>query len=137
MTIVVDSDGLIGLLNKDDIHNLESTRILTKLTQQEATLIYPATVIAESTTLLQTRLKKPMLAAQIIELLVTDRFIIEPVDKDTLKVATSFMKPDGSKHDTLFDAIVAACAKTLSADVIFSFDTWYRKLGLKLVEDVV
>lgn len=37
-----------------------------------------------------------------------------------------------SKQNTFFDAIVAATAKKLGAECIFSFDGWYPKLGLKL-----
>ncbi len=36
-----------------------------------------------------------------------------------------------------FDAVVAACAEKLEADVIFSFDDWYQKLGFKLAEELV
>ncbi|MDP3732992.1 MAG: hypothetical protein Q8Q91_00480 [Candidatus Daviesbacteria bacterium] len=39
-----------------------------------------------------------------------------------------------SKHNTFFDAIVAATAEKLNADGIFSFDSWYPKLGFKLVD---
>lgn len=37
-----------------------------------------------------------------------------------------------SKKNTPFDAIIASCTEHLGADIIFSFDSWYTKLGFKL-----
>ena len=42
-----------------------------------------------------------------------------------------------AKKNTLFDAVVAAIAKRLNADAIFSFDEWYRKIGLTLTDDLI
>ena len=136
MTIVVDSDGLIGLINKDDSHNSISVSILEKLIQKEAMLIYPATVIAEATAILQIRLERPELAAQILKLLLDGKLIIEAVDDMLLKEASLLLKLGMRKHNTLFDAIVASVAKKHKADAIFSFDKWYTKLGFKLAVDI-
>ncbi len=137
MTIIVDSDGLIGLLNKDDTHNSMAMRILEKLTEQEAKLIYPVTVITESSTVLQVRLGKPEMANHITQLLLNGKLIIETVDEELLKQAVKLLKPGGSKHNTLFDAVVAEVAKKHNADAIFSFDRWYKQLGYKLASDLI
>ncbi|MEK9179518.1 MAG: hypothetical protein AAB893_03555, partial [Patescibacteria group bacterium] len=49
----------------------------------------------------------------------------------------NFFGPQISKHNTLFDCIIAAVAKEYRADAIFSFDKFYRKLGFKLAEDIL
>lgn len=135
MIIVVDSDGLIGMLHDKDAHHKTATTILEHLRGKDITFLYPATVIAEATAILQVRLKKPDLAIQITELLTKGNLLIEPVDDALLKTAASFLKPGMRKHNTLFDAIVAATAEKVEADAIFSFDQWYEKLGFTLTED--
>jgi predicted nucleic acid-binding protein len=44
-----------------------------------------------------------------------------------LNAAAALFKPHGSKHNTIFDAIVAALAQKHHAQAIFSFDDWYEK----------
>ena len=136
MTIIVDSDGLIGSLNPADSHFSLSQTILSKLAQKGAKLIYPVTVIAESVTFFQGRLNKPELANQIIQLIKENLLNIESVGVKTLQLASSYMDFKGSKHNTLFDCIVAAVAKEYKADAIFSFDGYYKKKGFKLVSQL-
>jgi predicted nucleic acid-binding protein len=133
-TIIVDADGLIALFSKGDAHAKKAIALLQKLVQEEAKILYPATAIAEATTTLQRKLNKPHLAAQIAELIKENKFPIEPVNEDTLNTAVQYFKPvESSKHNTLFDALVAAIAKENNADAIFSFDAWYQKQGFTLV----
>lgn len=136
MTIIIDSDGLIGVINKDDAHHARSLILLEELIRQEAKLIYPVTVITEATAILQIRLSKQSLSHKIIELLTEEKLIIEAVDELILKEAATLLRPAVSKHNTLFDAVVATVAKKYTADAIFSFDKWYKKLGFKLVADL-
>ncbi len=137
MTIIVDSDGLIGSLNPSDSHHLLSQKILSKLIQKEAKLIYPATVIVESVTFLQGRLNNSGLAGEIIRLVDMNKLDIAPVDINLIQQANKFMDLSRSKHNTLFDAIVAAIAQKYNADAIFSFDNFYKKEGFKLVSEIV
>jgi predicted nucleic acid-binding protein len=137
-TVIVDADGLIALFNKDDAHAEKAIGLLEKLVREEAKILYPATAIVEATTTLQRKLDKSHLAAQIAELIKENKFPIEPVSEDTLNTAVQYFKPvESSKHNTLFDALVAAVAKKNNADGIFSFDEWYQKLGFKLVTSLI
>jgi len=52
-----------------------------------------------------------------------------------LKTAIGFYRPEGSKYNTFFDAIVAAVTKLTKADAIFSFDEWYKKQGFKITDE--
>lgn len=63
-------------------------------------------------------------------------FTVEYIDEEILKLATKYFEHANSKKNTFFDAIVAATAKRLEADAIFSFDNWYTKLGFKLASQV-
>lgn len=135
MIVIVDSDGLIGLLDKDDAHCLPAQAILLKLTKKDSKFIYPATVITESVTVLKLRLKKPELADRIVKLLLGGQLIIESVDESLLKVAVKLLEGKGG-HDTLFDGVVAAVAKKYQADAIFSFDQFYKSEGFKLASEL-
>jgi len=137
MTIIVDSDGLIGMLFKDDAHFLSAQVIIQKLSKRETIFIYPATVITESTTILKIRIKKPELADQIAKLLLSGQLVIEPVDEELLKKAVNLLAgKKGSEHNTLFDAVVAAVAEEHKADAIFSFDKFYKTKGFKLASEL-
>ncbi len=136
MIVIVDSDGLIGVSNAEDAHYLVSISILQKLKKLNARLIYPATIIVESTTVLQVRLNKSDTANQIIEFTKSGVFQIEPVSQATLVDAASFLDKGRSKHATIFDGIVAAIAQKHQADAIFSFDKFYKKKGFKLASEL-
>src|SRR5664279_1504894 len=136
-TIIVDADGLIALFNKDDAHAKKAVLLLQKLVEEEAKIVYPATAIVEATTTIQRKLNQPQIAAQIAELIKDNQFLIEAVDEEVLNKAVTYFKPvESSKHNTLFDAVVATVAKQTKADAIFSFDKWYTKQGFTLVSEL-
>ncbi|TSC88731.1 MAG: Uncharacterized protein G01um10145_757 [Microgenomates group bacterium Gr01-1014_5] len=136
MIIIVDSDGLIGTSQEDDAHYSNSILLLQKLTRAKARLIYPATVIAEATAILQIRLNRQETANKIFELVKTGAFTIEPINQEILTTAIRLLKTNRNKHATLFDAIVATVAQKYNADAIFSFDNFYKKKGFKLASEL-
>lgn len=137
MITVVDSDGLIGSISSADIHHQRALVTLEALANRESLLIYPVTTLAESITLLQGRLKSPELAAEIIDLINTSAIYIEPVDAHIVRQAAILIDLKRTKHNTLFDAIVAAIALKYKADAIFSFDGFYKKQGFKLASELI
>ena len=136
MIIVVDSDALIGSLYFQDQHFKTSKQIRVKLAKLNARLIYPVTVLVETVTFLQGRLNKRGLAAKVIDLITSQEINIEQVDGETLIKANTFMDLSGSKHNTFFDAVVAAIAQKYQADAIFSFDKFYKSKGFKLASEL-
>ena len=68
---------------------------------------------------------------------ISGGFEVEYVDAETMQQAAKLYNPQGSKQNTFFDAIVAATAKSLKADIIFSFDKWYEKQGFKLASSLL
>jgi predicted nucleic acid-binding protein len=78
----------------------------------------------------------PLSAAQVVRGIRAKDFIIEVVDQSVIDTASTLFDPQASKHNTFFDAIVAAVAQKLNATAVFSFDGWYEKIGLKLVANV-
>lgn len=131
-TVVVDTDALIALVNKDDVLALDAVKTLENLYASEVKLVYPATTIVEVITTFQRKLSNSGLAGDMVQMLRDGQFNIVPVDQNLLEQAETLFKPKGSKQNTMFDAVVAAVAKTTNADAIFSFDKWYEKVGLRL-----
>ena len=135
--IIVDSDTLIALVNVDDALAGDALRIAEHLRNIKATLLYPATTIAETATTFQRKLNRPDLASVIVASVQAHQFIIEPVDVDVLLEAARLFEPHGSKQNTIFDAVVAAVAIKLNTNFVFAFDKWYEKVGLKLVSSLI
>ncbi|HEY1835522.1 MAG TPA: type II toxin-antitoxin system VapC family toxin [Candidatus Saccharimonadales bacterium] len=136
-TVIVDSDALIALINRDDSLSTKAIKTLESLHTQEVRLLYPATTIVETTTALQRKLSNTSLTAEIARMIREGQFPVAPVDQEVLELAESIFKPTGSKQNTLFDAVVAAIAKRLNADAIFGFDSWYEKIGLTLASSTI
>lgn len=137
-TIVVDSDGLVALLYQRDAHAPAAEQILQALIEQQARLLYPATVLIETATLFQLRLQQPQIAGQLATLIGESNLEVTPVGPELLRDALILFRPqEGSKHHTLFDAVVAATAKAYQADAIFSFDGWYQAQGFTLAQAFV
>lgn len=83
----------------------------------------------------QRKFSFPKIAGVIKDLYAQGAFDVEYISEKEMKLAAEFFNPHGSRQNTFFDAIVAATAKKLNADAIFSFDDWYKKLGFKLATD--
>lgn len=138
-TVVVDTDSLIALFNKDDANNQKAEILFQTLYQKKVRLIYPATTLVETVDTLQRRLKKYKEAEEIARLIGHAQFAeesIETISGSILKDAVFYFEKRQSKGNTLADAVVAAVAKKYNATV-FSFDDWYRKLGFKLVPNIL
>lgn len=134
--VIGDADSLIALLLDYDANYERASSTLKKLNKGGARLIYPNTAVAEAITTLARRHSNPGLASYLSKQYKDNQFAIEYVDEKIMKLATEIFNPKGSKQNTFFDAIVAATAKTLNANAIFSFDNWYKELGFTLASDL-
>lgn len=135
LIVIGDSDGLIAILHQEDKNFQKAKKTIAKLVQNDAQVIFPLTTIVETVTTLKRKLNQPELAVKVIKQITSGILAIEDTDTKLLESALTFFDPKGSKQNTLFDAIVAATAKKLTTKIIFSFDSWYEKLGLRLASD--
>jgi predicted nucleic acid-binding protein len=133
--IVADADAIISFANVEDANHTKAKQIMRHLSHVQANLLYPTTAICEAVTVMRGRLAKPDEAANIIKKFQTGDFSIQDVTQDIFLEAATLYNPQASKKNTLFDAVIAAIAKRLNADAIFSFDEWYKKQGITLAED--
>lgn len=130
--VIADADALVALSLEDDPHYQKAVKISQALIKQSATIIYPVTVFPEAITFLKRALNQSQKAHAINKKLQDGVFNIEYIDANIFSLATKYFDQANSKKNTFFDAIVAATAKNLKTDLIFSFDDWYSKLGFKL-----
>jgi predicted nucleic acid-binding protein len=133
--VIVDSDALIALFNKDDANAQKAEKLFQMLYEEKARLIYPATTLVETIDTMQRKLKKHAEAAQIIKLIATAQFAIEsiePINGQCIKEAAHFFEAGKTKRTTLADAVVAAVAKRNNTKLIASFDEWYEDQGFIL-----
>lgn len=139
-TLIVDTDALIALFNKDDSNFSKAKVLFESFYEQKTRLIYPSTALVETIDTIQRRLKKYEVAKQLAQLILSSDLTVEsvePINGNYLKAAVKYFEAEGSNRKTLADAVVVAVAKKLNADGIFSFDEWYQKLGYKLAAELV
>lgn len=136
MIVVGDADVLIALAIKKDSLHLRANAISQKLDADNVQVIFPNTAIAEAITTLLRKHSNPKLAGYLAKQYAENIFRVEYVGEDIMKAAVNIFNPVSSKQNTFFDALVAGTAKSLNADAIFSFDTWYKKLGFSLAGDL-
>lgn len=135
--IVGDADALIALSLENDPHHQKAVTISRILTKAGMTIIFPVTVFPEAITSLKRAFNQPEKAHLINKQYQQGAYHVEYITPGCMSRASQIFDKAISKRNTLFDAIVAASAEKLKADAIFSFDDWYKKLGFKLVGDLV
>jgi len=134
--VVGDADSLIALTLEYDSNHKKATFLLNRFNKEETTIIYPDTAIAEAITTLSRKHSNPLLAEYITQQYKDNQLIIEYVNEEVMKLAAELFNPHSSKQNTFFDALVAATAKKLHAEIIFSFDNWYKKQGLQIASEL-
>ena len=137
LVIVADADSIVAQAYAQDANHQVILGLGKKLQRQKAHIIFPSTTIIEAVTTLQRKFSDPGLAAATYDLFIDSGVVIADVGQEDIKEARKLFDPLSSKHNTVFDAVVATLAKKYNADAIFSFDGWYRKLGFKLVVDLI
>jgi predicted nucleic acid-binding protein len=135
--IIADADAIVALASKSDANHEKAKHVLAYLSTMQSSLLFPLTAICEATTALQGKLSNPQAAQFVVERVQSGDFPIQTIDHGILVGAIRLFHPHGSKKNTLFDAIIATIAKQFHADAIFSFDSWYKKIGLHLVSDFI
>lgn len=135
--VVADCDALMALALENDPHYKQAQQIANSLTQRLVPIIFPVTVFPEAITSLKRAANQPQKAHLLNRQYLAGVFQVEYISAQIMKRAAEIFDQAISKKNTLFDAIVAATAETLKAEAIFSFDSWYPKLGFKLALEMI
>ena len=136
--VIVDSDVLIGLIHKDDSLHKRCFDISKFLSANGFTVIVPYPIVLEAAITLakDKTIRRPDLAARLLKdhsWLGGDDIEWEGVSS----LVSRLYSPKTSKQNSPFDYYLLAVAKLNGIDLVFSFDSFYRKQGLTLVEDIV
>lgn len=126
---VGDADGLISLALPLHPNHDQAVAGTTAFAKQGIEVIFPSTVFPEAITSLKRAANQPKKAHLLAKQFAAGAFNVVYVDQDIMNRACEIFDNAKSKHNTFFDAIVAATADNLGANYIFSFDGWYPKLG--------
>lgn len=137
LVVINDADAIIALVNEDDANHKLAVTISGMLIDQNASVLTPVTAVIEAITALKRVVNRPDLAKVIVEACVAGSIPTIDVPAGILPEAINFFNPDGSKQDTMFDAVVAAMAKRNKAAAIFSFDKGYKKTGIPLIAELL
>lgn len=135
--VVIDSDAIYAVYNHNDPLHSKAIKTLQGLSSNHFQLVYPTSVIFEVMSLFQRVLSTPSVTTKIADMISRDLLIIYVIDSELLKESTTIFKPAGSKKNTLVDCSVVAVGKRIKAAGVFAYDEFYRKLGLKLAEDLI
>lgn len=135
--VVIDSDAIYALYNRNDPLHARATLALHKLTVQGFKVVYPSSVLFEAVSLFQRVLSTPIASSKLAEMIDRDQVSIEIIDQELLRESVQLFNPSGSKKNTLVDCSVVAVARRMKAKGVFSYDNFYAKHGLKSAEDVV
>ncbi len=135
--VIADADALIALSSKVDANHEKAKDILQTLTTTQANVLFPITAICEAVAAIRRKFNNPEAARHVVEQVQSENFLVQTIEKNPFFHALTLFNPHGSKRNTIFDAVVAALAKELHADAIFSFDEWYEKQGFTLASNLL
>lgn len=132
--VIVDSDALVGLLSDDDKLHERCIQIQQYIVQNNLNLVIPYSIVLEAATVLARIKNQPELTAKLLSDYEENN---EQIDYMVATLVAKLYNPKTSKKNTPFDHYVLALAKENGIKYIFSFDSFYKKNGLILMEDLV
>lgn len=136
--IVGDTDTLISLALSDQITHQRVHDITEKLLENLKVIYFPFPSLMETVVTLSRKFNDKAKAQLLMKQFLSGSFnVIYPTEEICKRAAKIYVEKSDSKKNTLFDALVAACAEAMGAEAILSLDEWYPKLGFKLAEDLV
>lgn len=138
LIIVGDTDALISLSLSNQNTHKRVYDITAKLLGGFSTIYFPFPILMEAVVTISRKFDNKDKAKILMEQYLKGIFnVIYPTQEICNKAAQIYVTKSDSKQNTIFDAIVAACAEVVDADAILSLDGWYSKLGFKLAGEIV
>lgn len=136
--VILDSDALIGLISPDDLLHKRCLRVSAYLVKYNFATLVPYAIVLEAATSLSRdrRLNRSDLAKQVLQK-YKDASDQKVFDIDVGSLVNKLYNPKTSKKNTPFDHYVLALAKQNDIPFVFSFDTFYKRRGLRLIEEIV
>ncbi|MBI2019511.1 PIN domain-containing protein [Candidatus Daviesbacteria bacterium] len=136
-TCITDADFLISLIKEDDINHKNVLAIARRLVNEEAKVYFPVTAILEAATALLRRYNLPNLASDLLMYYKKPDLLVIGVDKKNYLECINCFDKDRSKQNTPFDAMILALARNNKAEVVLSFDGFFKDKGFKTAKDLL
>ena len=132
-TVLVDSDAFIGWLIAADAHHSQVKAVLRRIREQGATLTTTSYVIAETATLLSRRYAHEY-ACRFIAFIHSTEFPVIEVMGELREQAEDLFFTQKIEKVSLIDCANVVAVKRFAVNSILSFDRFYRRFGIPLVE---
>jgi len=137
LTIFVDADAFVAFTKDDDSNHVRAKQIFLNLQDAPITFITSNFVFAEVVTVLSQKVSHAIAVAFIKSMKSEDNvFQIERIDEKTEEAATQIFMEQTSKNVSFVDCINIAFIKEKHINGIFSFDSIYKKNGLKSANEL-
>jgi predicted nucleic acid-binding protein len=134
---IPDSDFLISLIKPDDLNHQRALEIYQKLSKGNFRIIYPISAIVEAATALSRRYNLPQVAKALLEIYSDPNIEIADIKHSEFLGSIIYFDPKALKQNTPFDCLILSIAKIKKAQVILSFDEFYKNKGLKTAWDLI
>lgn len=136
--VLVDSDALIGLNNSTDANHKRHLEIARYLDKNNFDTHVPYAILLEAATSLarNSKINRPDLAKKLLEDYASTekKFLL---DENVGNLVSKSFQINTSKKNTPFDHYLCALAKKNKIKYVFSFDSFYKKQGLILAEELL
>lgn len=130
--ILVDTDALFALVNKNDTNHQKAYQISRKLVAEGVEFVASNFVLAEAVTLISYRASHRK-AVNFLDKLTKEEFPILRIDGELEKLGYEVFRKQTSKNVSIVDCFNMAILKNYGWGEIFSFDKIYPKNGFKLI----
>lgn len=130
--VIADSDAIIGLVYTADSLHKRCVKIFKFLKEHDFYTFTPYAILLEAATTLARALHQPELAGEVLS---SYSKLEDKIDTEVSDLVAKLYEPQTSQKNTPFDHYVLALAKKNNIQLIFSFDSFYKKNGLTLLED--
>jgi predicted nucleic acid-binding protein len=141
MTIIVDTDALLALINPADSLHAEAKAILIELHARGAKLALLPTTLSEFALISANRvgLDQTKAVVEVWTRGLSHQVLV--INQELTVSAIKLFRKQTSEEESLFDCFVMAASQKYNFDAIFSFDHGYLKqknqdLKLKLVSSL-
>jgi len=135
--VIVDADAIVAQAFKLDSNHDLAVEVSLKLSEKGMEILYPVSAILEAVTVLQAKLNNKALAYEVASVLVKPNKRIVNITQPVLDLALTYFSPTASKKKTFFDCVVVAMAEVNKAEMIFSFDSFYKSKGFRLATELL
>lgn len=130
--VLVDADGLIALAKKDDSNHKKAVRISGKLEKVESSLFVSPFAIGEAATALSRRADQ-FSAIKFLQFIRQKQLEELSFTEEAKEKTDEIFLAQSKKGTSWFDCANAALIKIYSLNSIFSFDKFYKQVGIKML----